>query len=148
MKIKMFGEPKGLIPLLSLTTNCLGATGRSTAVWCTQVKLLMLQKLVGWTLAQRWIIWTMVDAYASTSHSDGQEIAGDLCVSQGRLWATLPALIIFNSRLKSFPRFNNFLFFKRNKRQLCKVAICQGVFFLLVGHCWCSSSVTQQTVSL
>lgn len=52
VKIKMFGGSKGLIPLLSLTTNCLRATDRSVAVWCTQVKLLVLHKLVGWTLAQ------------------------------------------------------------------------------------------------
>lgn len=105
-------------------------------------------KLVDRTLSQRWIIQNMTNGYSPTIHSDGREITRALCMRRGNLWATQPALIIFNSRLKPLPRINNFLVFKCYKKHLCSVAIRQGVFLLLVGHCWCSSTLTEQTVSL
>lgn len=41
---------------------------------------------------------------------------------------------------------NNFVS-QMYKKQLLNVAICQGVFLLLAGHCWCSSTLTEQFLS-
>lgn len=111
MEVEMFGEPKGLIPLLSLGTNCLWS--------CRQVSSSAVH--TGDTSDDAHVsgldCCTMAAGYAST---DVQEIPRDLCRCWGGLWATLPALIIFNSRLKPFPRIDNFPVFKRYKRQLCR----------------------------
>lgn len=146
MKVKIFGELKDLFlffPLQQITLE----TRLCCRQQCDKCRRYFswFHKLVDWTLSHRWITWNTTNGYVPTILSNGQEITWALYeLWWGNLWATLPALII-NSRLKPFLSINNFLFFKCYKKQLCNVAIRQGVFLLVVGHRCC---LTEQTVSL